>query len=86
MLRLLRPYLVPFWQNRFLTSGIGTLLMALISISPAMAEEVKVPADLPLEYHQCHKVLWTPPATTLKDFVPKGYGARLSSGDLEDQW
>ncbi len=59
-------------------------LGVMLAMAPfAAAQEqgmAAIPDDLPPEYHRCHKVLWSYPLTTLKDYVPLGYGARLSTG------
>ncbi len=55
-----------------------------VGMAQAQVEKLMSPDQVP-EYRQCQQVLWSSPLTTLKDFVAKGYGARLSTGDLEDQ-
>ncbi|MEP1538843.1 MAG: hypothetical protein ABJQ34_20975 [Paracoccaceae bacterium] len=34
------------------------------------------------KYEECQKVLWSYPANTLSEMVPRGFGSRLASGKL----
>lgn len=67
--------------------SVVVLVFALFQSQMLMAQDEassSIPTDFPPQYRHCQEALWSPPLTTLKDFVPKGHGARLSTGKLDD--
>ena len=64
-------------------AAVLTIIIVVLSSAFVIAQTER-PREFAAKYEECENVLWSYPANTLSELVPQGFGARLSSGRLDD--